>query len=128
MKEIKFRAWDKLNKRMVKHSKILSIGLFDRNLYFVDELFKGNPTYITEFEVMQYTGLKDKNGVEIYDGDIVTTPYRDTNSYIYYSAPSFGLKDKIGICTDFTNEDFNEFEVIGNIYENPELLEQIKCN
>lgn len=73
---------------------------------------------------MQYTRLKDKNGVEIYESDIVTTPYRDTNAYIYYSTPTFGLKDKTtGVCVDFTWEDFNEFEVTGNIYENRDLLE-----
>ena len=110
MKEIKFRVFDK--------------GAFT---YFDLDLLndESRAFYINEIKdnnVMQYTGLKDKNGVLIFEGDIVTTPYRDTNGYIYYSAPTCGLKDKTGVCVDFTWEDFNEFEVIGNIYENKELL------
>ena len=123
MKDIKIRVFIKWLKIILEAE---SIDFVKKRVYCKTETGKQNPCDFYTFDsvvFMQYTNLKDKNNVEIFESDIVITPYRDTNSYIYYSAPTFGLKDKTGVCVDFTWEDFNEFEVIGNIYEHSHLLD-----
>lgn len=84
--------------------------------------------------IMQSTGLKDKNGQEIFEGDIVSDGY-DTGDIKNHETLGFYMVDKKGIECWFSDgatiEDFEEYvktafkiiEVIGNIYENPELLE-----
>jgi uncharacterized phage protein (TIGR01671 family) len=129
MREIKFRAWDKrINKLFYDFSKVL---------------FALSSMEYDDFILMQYTGLKDKNGKEIYEGDIVErTRNKDLiGKIIFY--PCYGWsaiwkyknptneqrKDFFLTCTIADNE-FKEgkwiwkteVEVIGNIYENPELL------
>ena len=83
--------------------------------------------------IMQYTGLKDKNGKEIYEGDVVRIP-DDYEEYgfmageqreVYYFDGCFRLKPKKENTRDRGNtimDDMEKCEVIGNIYENPELL------
>ena len=84
------------------------------------------------FEVMQYTGLKDKNGKEIYEGDIfldITSPY-GKECVVIFELGSFGFKQH-GYFRSFygCNKRWNaqtkesKIEIIGNIYENPELLD-----
>lgn len=87
------------------------------------------------FELMQYTGLKDKNGVEIYEGDIIKAKHDDgrydTGEVVYGSKGAFCLylpEVATGIKKPLLNYIHgimlaeHDFEVIGNIYENPELL------
>jgi hypothetical protein len=67
--------------------------------------------------LMQYTGLKDKNGVEIYEGDILKAPYFQTAAVEYMESGFWCKQGKHNMLPNLTDA-----EVIGNIYENPELL------
>jgi uncharacterized phage protein (TIGR01671 family) len=112
MREIKFRAWDNRNKRFTKQFYVSADG--KPYTYWDDPL----PNAL-DIVLMQYTGLKDKNGVEIYEGDIL----RNGNSLavVEYSHTEFLAMD----VTD--NRGCNllgcESEVIGNVHENSGLLE-----
>jgi len=80
----------------------------------------------TGWTLMQYTGLKDENGKEIYEGDLVTNLSRNHNQPhpIVFSMGKF-LAEYGGLQYDFGNEiDIERIEVIGNIYENPELVKE----
>ena len=130
MREIKFRAWLKEERKMV-NVETLFIGI--NRLCFgnskTEDLFFRD---FEEVELMQYTGLKDKNGKEIYEGDIIKYkfPYDRRLNHIspvkfLETETSFGVKDRYGneipLYMITTN---NFFEVIGNIYENKNLLEE----
>lgn len=113
MREIKFRAWNKNEQKMttpfawVNESNLISSSM------------GSTPTH----QLMQYTGLKDKNGVEIYEGDLVVdrdreqpaiVEYREDNCCFMLSSNSFVTKECVNRF---------QYEVIGNTHENPELLE-----
>ena len=133
MREIKFRAWDKGLKRMIYLSEPtienddFSGIVFKLRDYFVSAFSSDR---IEDLQLMQYTGLKDKNGREIYEGDICkvgeTADGKDILALIYWDEKTACFRYRFNMVVMLTREDINpkNWEVIGNIYENPELLEE----
>ncbi len=147
MREIKFRTWSNFDKKMVfLNSAISIVNVFTSIEYDVKDNVNPN------FQLMQYIGLKDKNDVEIYEGDIVQFQHTDYYNHeddifneIYNeeygkgqvswggSYPAFDITELNNINCSAHDCEYNIFscdcyviEVIGNIYENPELLEASK--
>ena len=129
-REIKFRAWVKKEKEMTK-----VLALETRDYATLNVLYNDNSKCtlgIFAVEIMQYTGLRDKNGKEIYEGDIIKYkfPYDTRLKHIspvkfLETEASFGIKDRYGNEIPlYTISAKNYFEVIGNIYENKNLLEE----
>jgi hypothetical protein len=117
MREIKFRAWDKIDKKMREVIQILWGSIHNPYPMSVDFYDTQKPRLFQDVVLMQYTGLKDKNGKEIYEGDVLPNGHDDTLKVIKYS-PNHGF---LGNLPEGWNS--NEYEVIGNIYENKDLLD-----
>ena len=118
MREIKFRAYDNLLKIMFSNK---DIKLHNGDIFLGDE---GEYERIEDCELMQYTGLLDKQGVEIYEGDIIENSIGE-KYYVYFDIGCFFIHN-IGHATDYHDISMykcNSFgSVIGNIHENEELL------
>ncbi|MGP5428233.1 YopX family protein [Enterococcus malodoratus] len=127
---IRYRAWDKHVKKI---RKVTEIHFDDNLIYLKANNGKGYYCSFSDIELMQSTGLKDKNGVEIFEGDIVLENgiqravsfgeqeyEEDFGNLAYYVG--FNVYTKWG----YSSIDPVEYEILGNIYENPELLEAIE--
>jgi len=140
-REIKFRAWNTDRKKMItSFDGITQNSIGDsttHNLRLLSSSYSGadmfRPNWGRNVILMQYTGLRDKNGVEIYEGDIIKNIQADVNEVFWYNEePSFCYRNyhaealPLGCDSNATMEGelFTQDEVIGNIYENPELLNQ----
>ena len=115
MREIKFRVWNRKLKRVAPEN--CSIQIQGDYSHVAFDTFDGNfdteVWILDDCELMQYTGLKDVNGIELYEGDL----------YKHWGAIEQAEFDQVIYdnmqCTLLDGD----FEIIGNIYENPELLE-----
>jgi uncharacterized phage protein (TIGR01671 family) len=123
MRELKFKIWDKVDKKMLDSDTTT----------IVITLGGVSTEYSGRYELIQYTGMNDKNGKEIYEGDICicTEEHRLQNYYyvvewifagfqlVTYRKTGHGISD--GINQGYF-EDAEGMEVVGNIYENPDML------
>lgn len=126
MREIKFRAWDKNKKEWLFDFRLHPHGSVMKVVGEKDGKWQYSTNIHEDIELVQFTGLKDKNGKEIYEGDIlIQSPgfgceWKSRIGLVKYEFASFWLvlKKQVFILDDHDCQ----FEVIGNIYENPELL------
>ena len=113
MRTVKFRAWCRNMQEMIE---VTDLHISEKNPWVKD----GFGGFTKNFELLQWTGLKDKNGIEIYEGDIVATPFGYNCEIRWNVNGHWGYWRTVDGAT--YKEDYWECEVIGNIYENPELL------
>ena len=127
MKTPKYRAWIKDKHKMVD---VCCLGIIEGKPYIIS--YGNNPYSWYEFELMEFIGLKDKKGREIYEGDLVKYTVGDSDPVIDIVCYNkeyacFGLKDDTG---DFLysfdwilgETKLDDIEIVGNIYENKDLL------
>lgn len=145
MREIKFRAWDKCNERMVEPRNILKICMsrLNQEPYLIvylkkwmnenREIKESDKSYTNEFELMQYTGLKNHKGTEIYEGDIVHARghyagegWFDTGEHEYNFKDEVKWdNDKLAfVCDGYYLHEINIIKIVGNRHQNPELLKE----
>ena len=132
-REIKFRAWDIVELKMHSHKDCFSMSADGKWWQYAEQGYMVNTDDSQEFILMQFTGLKDKNGTEIFEGDVIYCEeyYVKRMGVIVEDIERTGFK-----INWLTKTDFNEYlhvridkiKVIGNIYEHPELINQPNTN
>ena len=116
-REIKFRAWDRREKQMKHLGTLEELALW----------FKIYPESYKDFDFMQFTGLKDKNGKEIYESDVVEVllperePIEIQRMAIEWEDTGFIIANNAYAISLHDIDEYKAINVVGNIYENPSL-------
>lgn len=144
MREIEFRAYSKSLKRMLsfEHLQEATKGMVDvanaeiqkRNMNYNKLAPYGLflPLEDDDLEFMQYTGRTDKNDKKIFEGDIICYKIKQNNwdkivcnkGIVVFKNGCFGIVDTLGRFTSFDGFCNTKFEIIGNIWENPEMIKE----
>lgn len=133
-REVKFRIWDKTSNRMLYQDDFERVELDTKNkMVSLVRSETIESSYVLDYEdgieaeIMQYTGLKDKNGKKVYEDDIIQYSHKAVGMILRKVRMKYGMWGIEGIVKGtqipFANILESEYEVIGNIHENPELLE-----
>ena len=152
-REIKFRAWAISEKKMCPVTTITDRGAFlvgiepmadqylDSGKFVIESCKEGRCLNNGEFELMQFTGLRDRNGKEIYEGDILNkkTTFDNNmadrrfqpatqinvgfeNGFFIDKNTNLNLFDAMLTVSSFPQKSWTNYEIIGNEFENPELI------
>ncbi|ATV34654.1 YopX family protein [Fusobacterium pseudoperiodonticum] len=130
MREIKFRAWVKEKKAIFE---VILIDYVTKKVTYllerVGHLLSIRDAKFNDVELMQYTGLKDKNNKEIYEGDILFESFGERYYKVVFENGGFRAEFK----GDFDEHSFDLIdvvaqgcEIVGNIYENSELIKEVR--
>ena len=123
MREIKFRAWSEDTREMIQ---VARLDIKEETIHYENGIKSINREqelgfWWKPYILMQYTGLKDKNGVCIYEGDIVRY-FKNELAVIVYQNGGFDIRSLSWRDCDPLQRRLGEIEVIGNIYQNNDLL------
>ena len=129
MRDIKFRCWDTENKQMLKVQELDFEDTFYGGRLSIRADMYNDYFDIEDMILMQYTGLKDKKQKEIYEGDILVYIEDGSIGKVTWNKEEAGfyfsmLLEDGGYEEEMLSDYINNLEVIGNIYDNPELLEE----
>lgn len=119
MREIKFRAWDTVHNRMYYDGNLITGDVMVMDISGGLQFSANDGTWREkDFILMQYTGLRDKHGKEIYEGDILKMQYQEhAIGVVEYIDNGFWIRGKCNYIPNEANR-----EIIGDIYTTPELL------
>ena len=129
MREILFRGRNE-NSTWIYGSLLVDKDTFDKNafIYYICDIDGYSMEIVNTKTIGQFTGLTDKNGTKIFEGDIVETKYGRWGQVVWFSSPRgqrwnlIPLEDKHKCPDDYDLWTPKNLEVIGNVHDNPELL------